>query len=58
MIRDITDVALIPGNGGKDCPGNGSYTDASGRPIECCCDECEYMLLCFDISCVDGEKEV
>ena len=23
MIIDITGIELIPGNGGKDCPGNG-----------------------------------
>ena len=40
MIIDVTGTILIPGNGGKDCPGN-------GEKIECCCDECDYMLCCF-----------
>ena len=41
MIVDITGIILIPGNGGKDCPGNGETGD-------CCCDECDYMMCCFD----------
>ena len=40
MIVDITGTLLIPGNGGKDCPGN-------GETGECCCDECDYMMCCF-----------
>ena len=43
MIIDITGAVLIPGNQGKDCPGNGTDTD-----VECCCDECDYMLCCLD----------
>ena len=39
-IMDITGVELIPGEF-ADCFGNGK----SG--IECCCDECDYFLLCF-----------
>ena len=42
MIRDITGTVLIPGNFGKDCPGNGSNPD-----VECCCDECDYMMCCL-----------
>ena len=41
MIIDITGIQLIPGNGGGDCPGNGTDPE-----IECCCDECDYMLCC------------
>ena len=43
MIVDVTGTVLIPGNRGKDCPGNG--TDSA---VECCCDECDYFLCCFD----------
>lgn len=43
MIVDVTGVVLIPGNQGRDCPGNGNQPN-----IECCCDECDYMLCCFD----------
>lgn len=48
MIIDITGTVLIPGNSGKDCPGNGSHLDTLGNTIECCCDECDYMLCCFE----------
>ena len=47
MIIDVTGVELIPGNHGKDCPGNGKHFDAGGKPIECCCDECDYLMCCF-----------
>lgn len=39
MIVDTTGTILIPGNLGKDCPGNGQHCDDSGIPIECCYDE-------------------
>ena len=42
MIIDVTGAVLLPGNFGKDCRGNGE-----GKEIECCCDECDYCLLCF-----------
>lgn len=58
MLIDITGTILIPGNGGSDCPGNGSHYDANGRLIECCCDECDYMICCIGAGCEDckGEK--
>ena len=43
MIIDITGTILIPGNQGKDCPGNGEHPE-----VDCCCDECDYMLCCLD----------
>ena len=43
MIIDVTETMLIPGNHGKDCPGNGDNPD-----IECCCDECDYMMCCLE----------
>ena len=48
MIIDVTGIELIPGNGGRDCPGNGSHLDDKGLPIECCCDECNYYLCCLE----------
>ena len=42
MIIDITGTILIPGNCGRDCPGNGEH-----EGIECCCDECDYMICCL-----------
>ena len=42
MIIDIMGTILIPGNQGKDCPGNGN-----DPAVECCCDECDYAVCCF-----------
>ena len=39
-IIDITDTELTPGK--RDvCLGNGK------QGFECCCDECDFFLLCF-----------
>lgn len=46
MIIDITGIVLTPGNNGIDCLGNGEHLSKSGEIIECCCDECNYMLCC------------
>ena len=43
MIIDIMGVELTPGNMGKDCMGNGMH-----KGIECCCDECDYMMCCLE----------
>ena len=48
MIIDVTGIELIPGHGGRDCPGNGERLDARGIPIECCCDEYDYYLCCLE----------
>ena len=62
MIIDITGIELTPGNGGKDCKGNGQHLDENGNPYECCCDECDYMICCLDeswgISDLDGIYEM
>ena len=42
MIIDITGTILTPGNFGNDCLGSGEH-----EGIECCCDECDYMLCCL-----------
>ena len=39
-VIDITGVELMPGEPGV-CLGNGE------QGFECCCDECDYYLLCF-----------
>ena len=44
-IIDVTGVELTPGNPEK-CLGNGEHIDAEGQPIECCCDECDYLIDC------------
>lgn len=36
------DPDLTPSYHGRDCLGNGSHTD-----IECCCDECDYLMVCY-----------
>ena len=46
-IIDITGIELTPGNEGKDCKGNGTQFDEHGNPLECCCNECDYMMICF-----------
>ena len=43
MLVDVTGVMLVPGNGGRDCPGNGEHDT-----IECCCNECDYLLCCTE----------
>ena len=48
MIVDVTGVILIPGDGGEACPGNGTGKDEQGQTIECCCDECDYLLCCIE----------
>ena len=47
MIIDVTGIELIPCNNGLDCPGNGKGIDSNGNMLECCCDECDYMICCF-----------
>ena len=47
MIIDVTGIELTPGNWGKDCKGNGMCIDDNGDSIECCCDECDFMMCCF-----------
>ncbi|MBQ7976073.1 MAG: hypothetical protein IJ300_10360 [Clostridia bacterium] len=46
-IVDVTGVELTPGNM-EECLGNGEYVDKEGNPIECCCDECDYLILCLE----------
>lgn len=51
MILDITGIELIPGNNGENCFGNGKHYHKDRSPIECCCDECDYMQCCFMTNC-------
>ncbi len=39
-VIDITEIELTPANPNK-CLGNGQ------QGFECCCDECDYFILCF-----------
>ena len=52
MIIDITGVVLTPGNMGRDCLGNGLHEN-----VECCCDECDYMLCCLENHNMDVCKD-
>ena len=52
MIVDVSGVILTPGNEGKNCLGNGEHFDIKGNLIECCCDECDYLICCTkDMNC-------
>ena len=52
MIIDITGIELTPGNWGKDCHGNGKSYDSRGQLLECCCDECDYLMCCvYECDC-------
>ena len=41
-LLDVTGTKLTPSYHGRECLGNGSWVG-----YECCCDECDYYLLCF-----------
>ena len=49
-IMNITDIELTPKNP-TVCLGNGE------QGFECCCDECDYFLLCFPEFDVQIKKE-
>ena len=49
-IIDITGVELTPGKPAV-CLGNGE------QGFECCCDECDYFLLCFPEFDPNNEEE-
>ena len=49
-IIDITGVELMPGKPAV-CLGNGE------QGFECCCDECDYFLLCFPEFDPNNEEE-
>ncbi len=57
MIIDVTGIVLTPGNGGEKCLGNGKHYD-NGEMIECCCDECDYLMCCvYPCDCNNCNKE-
>ena len=49
-IIDITGIELTPGDP-TVCLGNGE------RGFECCCDECDYYLICFTEFDVEIKEE-
>ena len=48
--KDITGIELTPGEPSV-CLGNGE------QGYECCCDECDYFLLCFPESNLKNKEE-
>lgn len=48
VIKDVTGTTLTPGNFGKDCLGDGRHFNKKGKKIECCCDECGYLMCCTE----------
>ena len=46
-VTDITGVELTPRHP-EICKGNGKTVDESGKPIECCCDECDFLIGCME----------
>ena len=49
-VMDISGVELTPGEP-VACLGNGE------QGFDCCCDECDYYLLCFPESDLKHQKE-
>lgn len=41
-VDTCTGIRFCPSFHGRDCPGNGQQ-----QGMECCCDECDYYLICF-----------
>ena len=46
MIENENGIPLTSGNGGRNCLANGRFFDKQGKPIESCCDECDYLMCC------------
>lgn len=42
MIDPSTGILLTPSYHGEQCLGSGDFPG-----YECCCDECDYYLVCF-----------
>lgn len=43
LIDPHTGVKLTPSWHGEDCQGNGTHPG-----VECCCDECDYLMICWE----------
>lgn len=54
-IIDISGTELTPGEPDK-CRGNGTTLDEQGELIECCCDECNYLMLCTERDAEQTDK--
>ena len=49
-VTDVTGIELMPRKPAL-CLGNGE------QGFECCCDECDYYLLCFPVFAAKGNEE-
>ncbi len=47
-IIDVTGIVLTPGDKDGKCKGNGNHKNLWGKEIECCCDECDYLMWCVE----------
>ncbi len=47
-VFDITGVELTSEKP-EECLGNGKHYDKNGELIECCCDECDYLVMCTEL---------
>ncbi len=56
MFMGYEEIKLTPGYEGKNCLGNGEHYDLYGNLIECCCDECDYAMVCFENICENLQK--
>ncbi len=45
MIRKLR---ILPGNLGRDCPGNGMHHNGRKGKFWCLCEECDYMMCCLE----------
>ncbi len=45
---DVTGVWLKHPGDPDRCRGNGEHKTFFGKPIECCCEECDYGLECYE----------
>ena len=50
-VKDITGIELMPGEP-TACLGNGE------QGFECCCNECDYYLICFPEFNLTNEEEI
>lgn len=56
-VIDVTGVELTPFHP-DICKGNGSTKDEHGNIIECCCDECDYLIGCLEASAESSRETI
>ena len=55
-VIDVTGTELTPYQP-ELCKGNGKTLDENGELIECCCDECDYLMGCLKATTGEGNKK-